>query len=212
MAILISILFCLMSIISWTLASSKPQAQMAISLPANSRECVYHDLLTEDEALVVGYQVLTGGNFEIDFEVTSPKGVIIVREKQQKYADFLLRSFGLGQYSFCFINNHGGDFKMVEFILELDNLEKQNADDEFIPPEELMAKNSIDEIDRNLNKITKTMNYLRAREWRNMYTVTSTKSSLTWMSLLIVGVMIGISAAQSITIQLLFKNNYKQWV
>ncbi|QID77876.1 emp24p/erv25p- protein [Saccharomyces pastorianus] len=69
-----------------SVAASSSYAPVAISLPAFSKECLYYDMVTEDDSLAVGYQVLTGGNFEIDFDITSD-GSVITSEKQ-KYSDF----------------------------------------------------------------------------------------------------------------------------
>lgn len=155
--------------------------------------------------------MLTGGNFEIDFEIIAPDESQIVAEKQKKYSDFLLKSFGLGQYTFCFSNSYGTAMKKVEVVLEL---EKGNLGipDENSSPQDAVSNNAIEEIDRNLQKITKAMNYLRAREWRNMYTVESTNSRLTWLSLLIMGLTVGISIVQSVVIQFFFKVRSRNYV
>lgn len=198
-------------LISVVKAESSNYAPFALALPAFSKECLYYDLTNNDDSLVVSYQVLTGGNFEIDFEITAPDGSQIFSEKQKKYSDFLLKSFGLGQYSFCFTNSYGTALKKVEVVLEL---EKGNLGipDENSSPQDVISNNAIEEIDRNLQKITKAMNYLRAREWRNMYTVESTDSRLTWLSLLIVGIMVGISVLQAVVIQFFFKVRSRNYV
>lgn len=192
-------------------AESSNYAPFSLALPAFSRECLYYDLTDQESSLVVSYQVLTGGNFEIDFEITAPDGSQIVSEKQKKYSDFLLKSFGLGQYSFCFTNSYGTALKKVEVVLEL---EKGNLGipDENSSPQDAISNNAIEEIDRNLQKITKAMNYLRAREWRNMYTVESTNTRFTWLSLLIMGIMVGISVLQALVIQFFFKVRSRNYV
>ena len=172
-----------------THAFSSNYAPVGISLPAFTKECLYYDLSSDKDVLVVSYQVLTGGNFEIDFDITAPDGSVIVTERQKKHSDFLLKSFGIGKYTFCLSNNYGTSPKKVEITLEKEK-----------------------EIVRNLNKITKTMDYLRAREWRNMYTVSSTESRLTWLSLLIMGVMVGISIVQALIIQFFFTSRQKNYV
>lgn len=193
------------------LASTSNYAPVAITLPAFSKECLFYDLVSHEESLVVSYQVLTGGNFEIDFEITAPDGAQIVNEKQRKYSDFLLKSFGLGQYSFCFSNSYGTALKKVEVVLELEK-GTIGSQDEKISPQDAIANNAIEEIDRNLLKINKAMNYLRAREWRNMYTVQSTDSRLTWLSLLVIGITAGISVLQALIIQFFFKSRSRNYV
>lgn len=185
------------------------QVPVVISLPAHANECLYHDLHNPEDTINVSYQVLTGGNFEVDFKITAPDGSELVFEQQKKYSDFALKSFGLGQYKFCFYNNYGSDLKKVEIVLELDKGIITSEDDD---SKDAVANNAIEEIDRSLNKITKALNYLRAREWRNMSTVESTGFRLTWLSLLVMAVMVGISIGQAFIIQLFFKNNRKTYV
>lgn len=163
-----------------------------------------------NDALLVGYQVLTGGNFEIDFEIIGPDGKTLTHEKGKKYADFLLKSFGSGQYSFCFSNSYGTALKKVEVTMEKES--QDDARNSQVSEEDVVANHAVEEIDRNLNKITKVMNYLRAREWRNMSTVESTESRLTWLSLLIMGVMVAISVLQALLIQFLFSSRQKNYV
>ncbi|AMD20765.1 HDR022Wp [Eremothecium sinecaudum] len=189
-------------------ANPNVYAPFAITLPPFSKECLYYDMIDNKDSIVISYQVLTGGNFEIDFQITDPSGKAIVEQKQKKYSDFLLKSFGLGQYSFCFTNSYGTALKRVEITLELQKQILEEAQ----PPEDIVANNAVEEIDRNLKKITKSLNYLRAREWRNMSTVASTKSRLVWLSILTMGVMVGISVLQSLIVQYFFKDRHRNYV
>ncbi|CAI1794870.1 hypothetical protein SEUBUCD646_0A00700 [Saccharomyces eubayanus] len=191
--------------------ASSGYAPVAITLPAFSKECLYYDMASEDDSLAVGYQVLTGGNFEIDFDITAPDGSVITSERQKKYSDFLVKSFGVGQYSFCFSNNYGTALKKVEITLEMEkSLTDASAPE--MNNDDIIANNAVEEIDRNLNRITKALNYLRAREWRNMSTVNSTESRLTWLSILIMIVVVVISVAQVLLIQFLFTGRQKNYV
>lgn len=200
-----------LSIITTAFAVSSNYSPFTINLPSFTQECIYHDLTNNDEKLVVSYQVLAGGNFEVDFEITAPDGTKVVNEKQKKYSDFLLKSFGLGQYKFCFSNSYGTSVKKVEVTLEfekdLNSYRSENPNSE-----DIVANNAIEEIDRNVIKMSKILNYLRAREWRNMSTVSSTQSRLKWFSILVMGLMVGISIIQAIVIQLLFKSRTSNFV
>lgn len=193
---------------TFVLGSTNGYSPVALTLPSFTKECLYYDLTSNDDSIVISYQVLTGGNFEIDFEIVAPDGSSIATEKQKKYSDFLLKSFGLGQYSFCFSNSYGTALKKVEVTLELEkeNLGANSA------PEDAISNHAIEEIERNLNKITKMMNYLRAREWRNMYTVKSTESRLVWLSMLTMGLTVGVSMIQAAVVQFLFKDRQKNYV
>ncbi|CAI4054588.1 Erp2p SKDI_01G0660 [Saccharomyces kudriavzevii IFO 1802] len=191
--------------------ASSSYAPVAITLPAFSKECLYYDMLTEDDALAVGYQVLTGGNFEIDFDITAPDGGAITSERQKKYSDFLVKSFGVGKYTFCFANNYGTALKKVEITLEKEKTLTDEPEVE-VNTDDIIADNAIEEIDRNLKRITKALDYLRAREWRNMSTVNSTGSRLAWLSILVMIIIAVISIAQVLLIQFLFTGRQKNYV
>lgn len=192
-------------------ASSSLNTPVSIVVPAFSKECLFYDMHKEDDVLVVGFQVLTGGNFEIDFEIKGPDGNIIQSDTQKKYSDYLLKSFGIGQYSFCVTNSYGTAAKKVEITLGLE-VDGNMSDGEEVKQEDIIANNAIEEINRNVNKIGKILNYLRAREWRNLSTVSSTESRLTYLSILTMCVMVGISVLQALIIQLLFSTRQKNYV
>ncbi|QLG73453.1 hypothetical protein HG535_0E05370 [Zygotorulaspora mrakii] len=206
-SIIAAILLCVPNLVQ---AASSNYAPVAINLPAFSKECLYFDLVSHDDSLVVSYQVLAGGNFEVDFQITAPDGTEIVNEKQKKFSDFLVRSYGLGQYEFCFSNTYGTALKKIEIVLELEKGSIASEGEE--SPEDIIASNSIEEIDRSLLMITKTMSNLRGREHRNKSTVESTGSRLTWLSLLIMGVTVGISVLQALIIQFFFQSRSRNYV
>lgn len=201
----------LFSILPIVFAHNAVYSPFTLNLPSFTKECLYYDIVNDEQSLIVSYQVLTGGNFEIDFTITAPDGNEIVKETQKKYSDFVLKSFGLGKYSFCFSNNYGTALKKVEIVLELEK-SLQQATDGQNNEQDIVANNAIEEIDRNLNKITKVMNYLRAREWRNMSTVESTESRLKWLAMLVMFFMVGVSVVQAVVIQFFFKARSKNFV
>lgn len=209
----------LYSILPIAFANNAIYSPFTLNLPSFTKECLYYDIVNDEQTLIVSYQVLTGGNFEIDFIITAPDGNEIVKETQKKYSDFVLKSFGLGKYSFCFSNNYGTALKKVEVVLELDKSLQQitnyggdNNNNNNINGQDVVANNAIEEIDRNLNKITKVLNYLRAREWRNMSTVESTESRLKWLAMLVMLFMVGVSIVQAVVIQFFFKARSKNFV
>ncbi|XBW34550.1 hypothetical protein QEN19_000112 [Hanseniaspora menglaensis] len=209
---LISLLAVFFQLFDLSYSQTSSYSPVVIGLPSFTKECLYYDLYNDEDALVVSYQVLTGGNFEIDFEITSPDGSALISEKQKKYSDFVLKSFGPGQYSFCFSNSYGTAMKKVEVTIEPDkSMESLNQNTEE-KPEEVVANHAIEEIDRNLSKITKLMNYLRAREWRNKSTVESTSSRVVWFSIVIMGLTLTISVCQTLYVQFFFSERSRGFV
>lgn len=201
--------------VTFSLLTKPTQAQanskISLAIPAFAKECLYHDLQDDDHTLIINYQVLYGGDFELDFEITSPTGESIVKQTNEKYADFLLKTFGLGEYSFCFINPYS-QLKKVEFTIQLDLKEEEEENKSSINSDTIVSEHALSEIDRNLGKIDRIMNYLRAREWRNMSTVKSTGERSVYLSWLIIFIMVGLGAVQAFAVQFLFSDRNKTFV
>lgn len=49
-------------------------------------------------------QVQSGGSFDIDFEVTSPTGKVVIDGQKERQGDFVFTGNEVGDYSFCFNN------------------------------------------------------------------------------------------------------------
>ncbi|ODV62952.1 emp24/gp25L/p24 family protein ASCRUDRAFT_6572 [Ascoidea rubescens DSM 1968] len=184
---------------------------MSLIVAPFAKECVYYRLLSDHDSLLVNFQVLSGGDFEIDFDITAPDGSKVIQTKDKRYADYLLRSFGIGEYSFCFVNsfspNSITNSKKIEFSIELerdvDYFKKQNEINS-VKNEELLSYNALDEIDRNYAKAKKLMDYLRAREWRNMSTVKSTELRVYYLGMFSAILMVALGVGQATIVQLMF--------
>ena len=75
---------------------------LAFELPDNDKMCFYHKW-TETKSMVFDFEVIRGGNMDIDVLVESPNGDEIMKEiKQQEGSLDFDTSFGT--YSFCFSN------------------------------------------------------------------------------------------------------------
>lgn len=187
-------------------AAAITYTSMSINVPAFAKECLYFIMDTEEDSILVNFQVLTGGNFEIDFEITAPNGDKVITANDKRYADYLVRSFGLGEYSFCFSNRVSTVTpKKVEFSIELErDVDYYNSQESTKNNDEVMSEHAISEINRNFDQMRKMLDYLRAREWRNMSTVKSTESRIYWFGLLSSAAMIGLGVCQASLVQFMF--------
>ncbi|GMM37287.1 Erp2 protein [Saccharomycopsis crataegensis] len=187
-------------------AAAVTYTSMSINVPAFAKECLYYRMDSEEDSVLVNFQVLTGGNFEIDFEITAPNGDKVITANDKRYADYLVRSFGLGEYSFCFSNRVSTVTpKKVEFSIELErDVDYYNQQETTKNKDEIMSEHAISEISRNYDQMRKMLDYLRAREWRNMSTVKSTESRVYWLGLLSSLAMIGLGVAQATLVQFMF--------
>lgn len=186
--------------------SAVTYTSMSIIVPAFSKECLFYSMNSEEDLILVNFQVLTGGNFEIDFEITAPNGDKVITATDKRYADYLVRSFGLGEYLFCFSNRVSTVTpKKVEFSIELErDVDYYNSQESSKDKEDIMSQHAISEISRNFDQMKKMLDYLRAREWRNMSTVQSTDSRIYWFGLLSSVILIGLGVAQALLVQFMF--------
>lgn len=70
----------------------------------HERACFYTVSETLNEKMAFYFAIQTGGNFDIDFDVVSPKGTIVVSGNKERQRDIVFAAQEVGEYSFCFSN------------------------------------------------------------------------------------------------------------
>jgi|SRR6218665_1010359 len=54
--------------------------------------------------LLLNIQVITGGNYDVDVELTSPNGPVLYKEVKKQYDSYTWTTDARGEYRFCFSN------------------------------------------------------------------------------------------------------------
>jgi len=72
-------------------------------LPDNAREC-FHEYVKLGSKFVLEFQVVTGGNYDVDLELKSPSGKIIYQVTKKQYDQIEKTADEDGVYEFCFSN------------------------------------------------------------------------------------------------------------
>ena len=80
--IYLSILVCLF--ISFTNAGN---SQLTFELPDNENQCFYEHI-NKDTQTIIEFQVVTGGNYDVDMTMKDPKGKVIYQDKKKQYDSF----------------------------------------------------------------------------------------------------------------------------
>ncbi|KAI3381721.1 hypothetical protein SNEBB_008340 [Seison nebaliae] len=94
--------FCL-SLIAFLAIDVVENAEMTFELPDNQRQCFYESAEV-GQKIYVEFQVVTGGNFDVDIEVTNPLHQVIFREQRKQYDVFQDQAKEKGDYQVCFSN------------------------------------------------------------------------------------------------------------
>jgi len=77
--------------------------ELTFELPDNAKEC-FHEKLKVGSKYVLEFQVVTGGNYDVDLELRSPSGKIIYTVTKKQYDQIEKTADEDGVYQFCFSN------------------------------------------------------------------------------------------------------------
>jgi len=77
--------------------------ELTFELPDNAKEC-FHEKLKVGSKYVLEFQVVTGGNYDVDLELKSPSGKFLYKERKRQYDQIEKIVEEDGVYEFCFSN------------------------------------------------------------------------------------------------------------
>ncbi|ESN94751.1 hypothetical protein HELRODRAFT_157751 [Helobdella robusta] len=77
--------------------------ELTFELPDNEKMCFYEEANDKVEC-VLEYQVITGGNYDVDVELTSADGRSLYKEVKRQYDSFHFTTHMKGENRFCFSN------------------------------------------------------------------------------------------------------------
>lgn len=77
--------------------------ELTFELPDNEKMC-FHEIIEENTKCILEYQVITGGNYDVDVELFSPGGVSLYKEVKRQYDSHSWTADKKGEYKFCFSN------------------------------------------------------------------------------------------------------------
>uniref|UniRef100_A0A3B1IXW7 Transmembrane p24 trafficking protein 3 n=1 Tax=Astyanax mexicanus TaxID=7994 RepID=A0A3B1IXW7_ASTMX len=77
--------------------------ELTFELPDNEKQCFYEDL-EEGVKFEIDFQVIAGGNYDVDCFVTDPLGNTLYEERKKQYDSFTHTTALKGVYKVCFSN------------------------------------------------------------------------------------------------------------
>lgn len=84
-------------------------------MPDNEKQCFYEHI-GKDVNTVVEYQVVTGGNYDVDMVMKSPTGKVLYQEQKKQYDSFNHKAEKEGVYEVCFSNEFSTFTHKVVFV------------------------------------------------------------------------------------------------
>ncbi|XP_076615347.1 transmembrane emp24 domain-containing protein 3 [Chaetodon auriga] len=77
--------------------------ELMFELPDNDKQCFYEEL-EKDVKFDIDFQVISGGNYDVDCFVTDPQNNVLYNEKKKQYDNFSHTTAMKGVYQVCFSN------------------------------------------------------------------------------------------------------------
>ncbi|KAM6942976.1 transmembrane emp24 domain-containing protein 3 [Xenentodon cancila] len=77
--------------------------ELTFELPDNDKQCFYEEL-EKDVKFEVDFQVISGGNYDVDCFVTDPYNNVLYNERKKQYDSFSHTTAMQGVYKVCFSN------------------------------------------------------------------------------------------------------------
>lgn len=153
-----SLLLLFLSILTLSTA-----VELTFELPDNAKECFYEEIEVGTE-FTVEFQVVTGGHYDIDFELIAPNKEVLYKEVKKQYDSFSKKADIRGVYAACFSN------EFSTFSHKLVYVDWQVGAEDPLPGvgEHLTAMTQMESsshtLHENLNKVVDYQTHHRLRE------------------------------------------------
>lgn len=89
--------------------------QLTFELPDNEVQCFY-ERIDKGTPTTVEFQVVTGGNYDVDMTMKDPSGKVLYQDTKKQYDSFQHTSQSTGIYEVCFSNEFSTYTHKVVFV------------------------------------------------------------------------------------------------
>lgn len=206
-------------VVLWVQISSGLDTTLTYKVPAGSRECFFEDISAEGE-IDLEYQVVQGGELDIDFEILDPYGrILAIDHRRMENLHVIEKLSADGTYQFCMDNSFSlfSDKMVYLDVLIYDPQETTAAatteeNDAMVVELDIKLSDMMDSlgaIQKHLAKAINTQQYFKAREARHRHTAESNNSRVQWWSLSYCIVLVTVGVIQVYVLRRLFREKRK---
>lgn len=178
-------------------------------------ECFYEHFEVGSQ-VEMQYQVLKGGELDVNFMVANPQGVYIVIDRKSD-GWWPLEIEETGEYGICLDNSFSKLFSKLVFLSVItQDLAKKTGLDSEVPENttdhSAAVMEKLNNIDQRLSRIVSFQHYFQAREARHRLTLESNNSRVFWWSLLECVVVVAAGLTQVVVIRSLFRTQRRDGI
>lgn len=137
--------------------------ELTFELPDNAKEC-FHEVIQKDTTSTLEFQVVTGGQYDVDVTLTDPKKNVLYKQIKKQYDSHTWKAEMTGEYIACFSN------EFSTFSHKLVYIDFQVGDEEPLPGMDThigamtQMESSAQEVHENLNAVIDYQTHHRLRE------------------------------------------------
>eukprot|EP00096_Caligus_rogercresseyi_P001942 TRINITY_DN1346_c0_g1_i1.p1 TRINITY_DN1346_c0_g1~~TRINITY_DN1346_c0_g1_i1.p1 ORF type:complete len:218 (-),score=80.11 TRINITY_DN1346_c0_g1_i1:237-890(-) len=137
--------------------------EFTFELQDNAKQCFF-EVIEQDKEVTLEYQVVTGGQYDVDILISDPRRTVIYQNQKKQYESFTFKASMMGEYSFCFSNEFSTfSHKLVYFDLQVGEEAPLPGIGEHLTAMTQMETSS-QEVHKNLNAINDFQTHHRLRE------------------------------------------------
>ncbi|KAM7534809.1 hypothetical protein Aperf_G00000105620 [Anoplocephala perfoliata] len=183
---------------------SAASSAYTFELPDGETRCFYA-VLSEKERSQVEFQVISGGNFDVDVTLSDPFKNVVKNYEREQYDFFEFTAKASGEYELCFGNEFSSlTHKVVYVSWELESQKPQQAGEQMESPLTMMDS-VIYSIHENLRSAAAAQTRVRLQEASSRSFVEALNDRVTWGSIIHVAVIIFVAVGQVYLLRSLFK-------
>lgn len=178
--------------------------ELTFELPDRREQC-FSELIEQNTECSLEFQVITGGNYDIDVNLFDPDSTQLYSEKRKEYGLFSFTTLRAGEYTFCFNNEFSTvTHKLIyfEFMAGDPPIDPAGTGDKHTALTHMETKAV--SIHNSLNMIVDYQTHHRIRETHGRRMAERVNERVLWWSLLETGIIVVISISQILVLRWFF--------
>lgn len=138
--------------------------ELTFELPDSEKQCFFEQIEKGVQS-TIEFQVITGGQYDVDMELTAPNGQTLYKDVKKQYDSFTWTPDQTGVYKFCFSNEFSTfSHKVVYFDFQVGE-EKPLFDQENKQATAMtMMESATEDIHSSLNDVIDSQTHFKLRE------------------------------------------------
>jgi len=177
--------------------------ELTFELADNAKECFYEEI-KKDQTATIEFQVVTGGQYDVDVTLRNPKGEILYQQVKAQFDSHQFTAPMSGVYSACFSNEFSTfSHKIVYMDFQVgDDTPLFNLEDHATALTQM--ESSAQEIHKGLNSILDYQTHHRLREAQGRKRAEDINERVLWWSIVETFGILIISIAQVLILRNFF--------